>query len=172
MMALRMPLTAKQLARKIGIPSDTCSYILSKLFNLELVICLNPVTKNSRLYWLSEEGKKCQKELYLNSNLSYEDFKLPDINWEEYGWLCFSHRSMVIKTLNTPMQPSEIKRYLRVHRSSAKISANNIRDVMKLFLKKGIVRPVKVKKKAHCRYELTEAGALYRQLLIQADSVM
>lgn len=172
LMALRMPLTAKQLTRRIGIPTDTCSYILSKLFGHGLVVCLNPASQNSRLYWLSEEGKKCQKELYLNSNLSYEDYKLPDINWEEYGWLCFSHRSMIVKTMNSPMQPSEIKRYLRIHKPLAKISANNIRDVMKLLLKKGIVRPVKVRKKAHYRYELTEAGAVYRQLLIQADSVM
>lgn len=171
-MALRMPLTAKQLARKISIPIDTCSYILSKLFSKKLVICLNPVSQNSRLYWLSEEGKDCQKELYLDSNLPYEDCKIPDINWQEYGWLCFSHRSLVLKTMNSPMQPSEIKRYFRVHKPSAKISANNIRDVMRLLQTKGMVRSVKVRKKAHCRYELTEAGTVYRQLLIQADSVM
>lgn len=171
-MALRMPLTAKQLARKISILTDTCSYILSKLFNQELLICLNPASQNSRLYWLSEEGKDCQRELYRDSNLPYEDCKIPDINWQEYGWLCFSHRSIVLKAMNSPMQPSEIKRYLRIHRPSAKISANNIRDVMRLLLKKGIVRPVKVKKKAHYRYELTEVGTVYRQLLIQADSIM
>ena len=67
------------------------------------------------------------------------------------------------------MQPSEIKRILRIQRAHIRISANNIRDVVRLLLTKGIFRPVKVKKKAHLRYELTELGIKFRQLLIQAE---
>ena len=67
------------------------------------------------------------------------------------------------------MQPSKVKRILRLRKANIRISANNIRDVIRLLLSKGIVRPVKVKKKAHLRYELTELGIKFRQLLIQAE---
>ena len=50
-----------------------------------------------------------------------------------------------------------------------KISANNIRDVIKLLLEKGIVQKVHIRKKAHPRYELTDSGIKLRELLIQAE---
>ena len=68
------------------------------------------------------------------------------------------------------MQPSEVKRVLRVHRPNIRISANNIRDVIKLLLEKGLVQKVFVRKKAHPRYELTDSGNQFRQLLMQAES--
>ena len=50
-----------------------------------------------------------------------------------------------------------------------KISANNIRDVVKLLLEKGIVQKVQVRKKAHPRYELTDSGNQFRELLMQSE---
>ncbi len=67
------------------------------------------------------------------------------------------------------MQPSEIKLTIRKKAPGTKISANNIRDVMKLLYKKGIVQKVFVRKKVHPRYELTDSGKKFRELLIQAE---
>ena len=168
-MALNQPLTAKQIARKTGIPMDTCSYTIAKFTAKDLVTCLNPEARNSRLYWITELGRQCRKQLHQDLNLPEKKYDLPSVNWPLYGWLCYSHRAAVIRTLVEPMQPSEIKRTLRCHRSSIKISANNVRDVVKLLLEKQIVQKVHVRKKAHPRYELTDSGKQFRQLLMQSE---
>ena len=68
------------------------------------------------------------------------------------------------------MQPSEMKRRLRMKAPDIRISANNVRDIIKLFLAKGLVQKIFVRKKAHARYELTEAGHLHRNLLMRAEA--
>ena len=167
---MKQPLTAKQVGRKTGIPMDTCSYILAKFSVKGLSTCLNPEARNSRLYWLTTLGRACRKQLQQDLNLPHSEYDLPDVDWALYGWLCFSHRSAVIRTISCPMQPSEIKRFLRIHRPNIKISANNIRDIIKLLLARNIVRPVRIGKKAHLRYELTDLGNRFRQLLTQAQA--
>jgi len=169
LMAMNQPLTAKQIARKTGIPMDTCSYTIAKLTARGLLTCLNPKAMNSRLYWITELGRQCRKQLYQDKNLPYKEYDLPSVNWPLYGWLCYSHRAAVIRFLTEPMQPSAIKRTLRIYKPNVKISANNIRDVVRLLLEKGIVQKVFVRKKAHPRYELTEVGHKLRQLLIQSE---
>jgi hypothetical protein len=165
---MRQPSTAKQLARKTGIPVDTCSYLIVKCSDHGLFRCLNPKVRSSRLYWLTGLGDKCRRRLHRDLGLPHKELELPNVDWPLYGWVCFKHRSAVIRILSNPMQPSEIKRLLRIHQSSVKISANNIRDIVKLLSARKIARPVKVKKKAHLRYELTELGNQLRQLLLQA----
>jgi len=169
LMALNQPLTAKQIARKMGIPMDTCSYTIAKFTAKGLVTCLNQEARNSRLYWITELGRQCRKQLHQDRDMSYKEYDLPSVNWPLYGWLCYSHRAAVIRILTEPMQPSKIKRTLRFHKSSIKISANNIRDVVKLLLEKGIVQKVFVRKRAHPRYELTDSGTQFRQLLMQSE---
>jgi hypothetical protein len=172
LIAVSQPMTAKQLSRTTGIPVDTCSYLISKFTFKGVLICLNPSAVKSRLYWFTKFGIRCRKQLHQVLDLPYEEYTLPDIDWHLYGWVNFNHRTAVIKTLTAPMQPSEIKRFLRVHRSGVRISANNIRDIIKLFSARSIVRPVKIKKKAHPRYELTELGTKFRQLLIRGDAAL
>ena len=95
--------------------------------------------------------------------------QLPDIDWELYGWVCYNHRAAIIKALTEPMQPAAIKRKTKQQNTKIKMSANNVRDVMRLFLKKEIVKPVKIGKKAHLRYELSEEGYKLQGLLAQAE---
>jgi len=168
-MTIKQPLTGKQIGRRTGIPMDTCSYVVAKLVTRDLLTCLNPEARNSRLYWLTGLGTQCQKRFHQDLSLVYEEYDSPDIDWALYGWTCFSHRAAIIRILTEPMQPSAIKRNLRIYKPNVKISANNIRDVMKLLLEKDIVQKVFVRKKAHPRYELTELGAKLRQLLIQSE---
>lgn len=172
LLAINQPVTAKQLSQRTGIPVDTSSYLLAKLKIKGLLICLNPDAIKSRVYWLTEFGIRCRKQLHQDLDLLYKEYDLPDINWLLYGWLNFNHRSAVIKILTTPMQPAGIKRVLRIRRPNIKISANNVRDIIKLFLARDIVSPVKIRKKAHLRYELTDLGTKLRQLLLRADAVL
>jgi len=169
-MTMKQPLTGKQIGRRTGIPIDACSYVVAKLVARGLLTCLNPEARNSRLYWLTDLGIRCRKRLHHDLALSYEEYDLPSIDWALYGWICFSHRSIVMKTLSVPMQPSEIKRVIRRKKAGMAISANNIRDVVKLLLEKEIVQKVFVRKKAHPRYELTDSGNQFRELLMQSET--
>ena len=163
------PLISRQISKRTGIPQDTCSYLIAQFVDVGLLVCLNPKARNCRLYWPTEKGHQCCRKLYRDPNRLHKKPELLEIDWPLYGWVCFSHRSAIIKALTHPMQPSEIKRFFRIQGTHIRISANNIRDIVRLFLSRGIVRPVKIQKKAHLRYELTDLGIKLRQLLIQAD---
>jgi len=103
-------------------------------------------------------------------NLPLNGINQHSVNWALYGWVCYSHRSVVLRALTEPMQPSEIRRRIRHRFPAAKISANNVRDIIRLFEKHGIVQKVFIKKKAHPRYELTESGVPFQKLLNQAET--
>ncbi len=96
-------------------------------------------------------------------------YSLPDMDWELYGWLCYSHRSIILKTLSEPLQPADIKRKARARHPSLAMSAGNVRDVIHLFQMRGLVRPARIRKRKHLRYELTELGLHCQQLLKQAE---
>jgi DNA-binding HxlR family transcriptional regulator len=171
LLSIKQPLTGRQIGKRTGIAADTCSYVIVKLSARGLLSCINPNARNSRLYWLTDAGIQCCRKLYRDSGLLYKEYDLPCIDWSLYGWICFSHRSIVIRTLAEPMQPSEIKRAIRKKSSNMKISANNIRDIIRLLLKKGVVKKVFYRKKAHPRYELTESGKQLRDILIRSETV-
>ncbi len=166
---LKQPMTALQLSKKTELSLDQCSLLLGQLTLCGLVKCLNPYAKRSRLYWLTPIGILCQKKLAKDKSLPNLAKELPDIDWELYGWVCYNHRVAIIKALTEPMQPAKIKQKAKQQNSKIKMSANNVRDIMKLFLQKKIVKPVKVGKKAHMRYELTELGRKLQRLLSQVE---
>ena len=68
------------------------------------------------------------------------------------------------------MQSAAIKRKALFHNSELRMSANNVRDLMKHLLEKKIVRRIKMKKKAHPRYELTDLGKVFRELLLETKA--
>ena len=171
LIAVTQPMTAGQISSRTGIPKNTCSHIIAQCSVQGLLICLNPQQRNSRLYALTSHGRRIRKQLCKGTNLPFKEYDQPDINWSLFGSVCFNHRSAVIRTMFGPMQPSEIKRVLRMQQSSIKISANNVRDIIKLFVEKNIVRSVNVKKKAHPLYELTKLGIQLQRLLRHAQGV-
>ena len=134
LLALPQPLTTKQISKRTGIPVNICSYTIGKFTKHGIIACLNPNASGSRLYWLTKAGILQKKQLCRKHGITYTEPKLPDIDWQLYGWVCFSHRSMVIKILTSAMQPSKVKRVLRLQRVNTRISANNIRDVIRLLL--------------------------------------
>lgn len=169
LLAFAQPLTIKHISQKTGIPENLCRHIVARYVQNGQLICLNHTARKSRVYWLTQSGILQQKKLCKKLNITNIKPDLPNIDWQLYGWVCFIHRSMVIKTLTMAMRPSEVKKVLRFRKPGMKISANNIRDVLRLLLSKAIVRPVKVKNRTYLRYELTETGTKFRQLLLQAD---
>ena len=83
--------------------------------------------------------------------------------------MCYSHRAAIIKTLAQPLQPATIKREAKSQISGLRMSANNVRDVIRLFRKRGVVRPLQIKGEHHPRYKLIELGRQLRVLLLHAD---
>ena len=163
------PLTAKQLARRLGITIASCSFLFWQLTVYDVVCCLNARARTNRLHWLTKTGVACQKRLRAAERLPPLDHFFPNVDWNLYGSICFSHRSAVIKALMDPLQPADIKRKAKLQNANLRMSANNVRDVIRLLLDYGIVRPVWARKNAHPRYELTEQAMVFRELLLSAE---
>ena len=169
LICIDQPLTARQISKKVGIPLDSSSHILRKLKKINITLCLNHKSRNSRLYGLTRKGQVYRNQLSKKYGIPVKRYNLVDVNWQLYGWVCFDHRAAVIKVLNEPMRASEIKKVLRLHKPNLKISSNNIRDIIRLFASKKIVEPVKVKKMAYPRYQLTDIGIQLKKLLTNAQ---
>ncbi len=166
---LDQPLTVRQISRRLELPLNTCSVVLRELDRCGLSRCLNGPARQNRIYWLTDSGVSCQRQMCQDQGLPKPHYSLEAVAWQLYGWLCFSHRSAVIKAVDEPLQPAAIKRKARSQNPGLRMSANNVRDVIRLFLKRRIVRRVHVHKHRHPRYELAEGCQDYRRLLLQAD---
>ncbi len=113
------------------------------------------------------QGRACRRALGLNVE-SFEEYAAPNIDWELYAWVCYSHRSEIIKAMDKPRSPAEIKKKARATNPWIRMSANNVRDVIRLFKKKGVVEEVWEHRRAHPLYKLTGIGEVLRQLLNRA----
>lgn len=163
-------MTAKQLSQQTGMSLDDCCYVLWELSLYLLVTCLNPQAFRSRLYWLTKSGSACQSRLRREGGLEKKAHDLPIVDWPLYGWVCFSHRSAILKALREPMQPARIKRVARSQDPDLRLSANNVRDVLKLMLKRRIVKRVPGRRKrSHPLYARTETGEKLLKLLLRAE---
>ena len=167
---LKQPMTAKQLAQVTGIREDCCSYVFQELSAYRLVYCLNPKARRSRLYWLTDKCKQYQEKILITHELPIYAYNFPIVDWKLYGWTCYSHRAAIIKAITEPMQPASIRRKIKQLFPDMKISANNVADILRLFLKEQIVKPVSIRRKGFCRYELTELGNKFQTLLRQVEN--
>jgi len=162
---LIQPITARQLSRVSDQPLGSCSYLLWELATHCILTCLNTSSRRSRLYWLTRLGQVTQRTLREEAGLEEAEYDFPLVDWTLYGWVCFTHREAIIRAMDQPMQPSEIKRRAISRNPTLRMSANNVRDVMRLFLAKGIIQSIRIRKKKHLRYELTPTGQQLRTLL-------
>ena len=162
---LTQPSTALQIARQTNESVDQARKLIGRLKSRGIVYCLNPGSPSSRLFWLTAKGKKVQSELLPNP-INHD---CPNIDWTHYGAICFSHRSIVVKTLRSPMQPAAIKRVATRNDPSIRFSANNCRDAIRFLSRIHVVKPVLERKKKFPRYELTESGKHMQRLLWQAE---
>lgn len=160
------PLTATQIARRVSISLDRVLHLLWALTLHRILYCLNQNTRHSRVYWLTELGKTYQRRLRQSLALQPVTHRFPRIPWDLYSSMCYSHRSAVIKAIRGPLQGAAIKRLARFHNPDLRMSANNTRDILWHFLKQGIVRCIRPKRKSHPRYELTDLGKAFQELLL------
>ncbi len=160
------PLTATHIARRTDIALDACLHLLWGLTVYGVIYCLNKNTRHNRVYWLTKLGKACQRKLREKLALKPHTHDFPDVPWNLFSSVCYSHRSVVIKVMNGPMQAATVKRKAFSQYKKLRMSANNVRDVMKYFLNEGIVHKVVIKKKTHPRYELTDLGKTLKELLV------
>ncbi len=166
---LRQPMTARQVAGHADLSLSRCSRALGELARREALTCLNEPAWQSRIYWLTELGRHWQAHVRNHLGLQPLVHDFPEVDWHLYGWVCFRHRSAVLKTMNEPMQAVHIRRTARQQNPRVRMSANNVRDVLRLFVDRSIARKVWVRRKAHPRFELTETGTKLRELLVRID---
>ena len=162
------PLTTTHIARRAKITLDACLHLIWGMTVYSVIHCLNTDTRHNRLYWLTELGKTCQRKLRRKMGLQPLFHNLPNIPWNLYSSVCYSHRSAVISAMHEPMQAAAIKRIALRQNPKLRMSANNVRDVMKYLLKEGIVRRITIRRRSHPRYELTDLGKLFKGLLVGA----
>jgi len=168
LLSFTQPLSAKQLAHRTGMSFDTCRDVVRKLRSVGLICCLNPDARRSRVYWPTELGMACLKVIGCPQH-RFNASEMPQVEWTLFGWVCFSHRAAVLKALTMPLQPAAIKRRARSQIPGLRMSANNVRDVIRLFLERGIVRPVQIRRRAFPAYEPTATGQALRELLFRAE---
>ena len=165
------PLTASYISRLTNITLDSCLHLMWGLTLYNIIYCLNNDTRNNRLYWLTELGKECQRKLRKTLSLRPLIHCFPNIPWNLFSSVCYSHRSSVIKAMRVPMQAASIKRKAFSQNPNLRMSANNVRDVIRWLLKKNLVRKILVKRKSHPRYELTDLGKEFKELLVGVKGI-
>ena len=160
------PLTATHVARRYGIGRDSCIHHLWDLTIRMILRCLNQDTNFNRLYALTNLGTACQRRLHGVRSGEPNNYHEPDIPWDLYSSVCYRHRAAVIESMREPMQSATVRRKARLRDSNLRMSANNVRDVMKCLLQAHVVRRVTLRKKKHPHYELTNLGREFQQLLL------
>ena len=168
--SFNQPLTATHVARRTGITRDACLHHLWSLTLRRILRCLNQDTNFSRLYSLTKLGKACQRRIRGLQDREPINYHEPDIPWDLYSSVCYRHRAAVVETVREPMQAATIKRKARLRDSTLRMSANNVRDVMKYLLEAQVVRRATMRKKKHPHYELTELGREFQRLLLNVKA--
>jgi hypothetical protein len=163
------PMTSSQLARRVGLELDACRKVIRDFAVYRLIRCLNPAARSSRVYYLTRMGGACQKRIFREAGRRRPQPFVPELDWSLYGCLCYRHRRAILKALVRPMSPAKIKRCAQGRDTKLRMSANNARDVIHVFRRRGIVRPVFVGREARPRYELTEIGQVLRELVCRAE---
>jgi hypothetical protein len=165
---LHQPSTASQLARTTDFSRDHCSRALCDLTQRTLTRCLNPRSRRSRLFWLTRTGHECQSSLRSSLDLSPLIHDFESVDWPLYGWALFNHREAIIKALSGLMTVQEIRRRAISQSPSLRISANNIRDILRLLETRGIVHKHASVTHSPARFELTDLGRKVYRLLWRA----
>lgn len=147
---------------------DSCSEVFAQLRQNGVVTCLNDAARENRIYDLTASGLRIQRRLTSKEPRSPATLPRPTCDWDLYGRLCHRHRSAIILALTEILQPAAIKRRARLLVPGLRMSANNVRDAIRLLRAWSVVRPVRLRRRAHLHYELTAQGRTYQALLRQA----
>jgi DNA-binding transcriptional regulator GbsR (MarR family) len=173
--SLKQPMTAKQLSKITNLSINQCSSAVYELAKSGLTECKNPAQRRSRIFFLTERGK-----IALINNNGHTpqlcNFPSDEQLWSNYGFICFSHRSAIIKTLPSknctaikPMNAATIKRRAKFNNSELRMSANNVRDALKDLVARGIVNKSYARRDRYPHYYLSDSGEYFKKLLSKAD---
>jgi hypothetical protein len=168
-LAVRQPSTARQLSRTTGYSLEVSTWFLGKWVWGGLFFCYNIYAQRSRLYWFTDEGFWYANSIRSNVDLPLLQCDTSEMDWNLYAWVCFSQRSAIIKNLTQPLQPSALKLKARHENPHLRMSASNVRDLLPLMERRGIVRKVWIRGQVYPSYELTDLGWKLRSLLLQAE---
>lgn len=169
LLAMHQPLTVSQCARRSSLPLDACKHILRQFVRRELATCLNGAARSSRVYRLTATSVNHQVALRGRLQLEPREHLFPDIPWDVYGEVCYRHRATVLRALSEPMNPAAIRRRVRVMAPDARISMNNVYDVLQAFVRRGIARSSSNPGDPRVFYDLTERGSHMRHLLLRVE---
>ncbi len=169
---LTQPLTTAQLAKRLSIDRERCSHLIRTLAEQGHISCLNALAARSRLYW--HEGSAMSHPPVKNQESPTSAAALPHdliehVDWELYGWLCFSHRSAVLRALDEPRNAASLRRAARFADPSLRMSSNNARDVLTAMSERGVVAR-EPQPNRRTVYHLSDSGRLFRRLLLGAES--
>ena len=164
-------MTAMQVSHKLTLNASTCMSTLTDLRRGQLLDCLNPAARMSRLYWLTKAGARMQSRLRRSERRKPLVHDVPQVDWDLYGFVCFSHRAAIVSVLSEALQAATIKRRARKHRPRIRMSANNVRDALRLLLARGIVQRTTVPRRRHAHYELSPVCRDFPRLLREAEWV-
>jgi DNA-binding MarR family transcriptional regulator len=171
LLQLQMPMTPKQLGIKLGMDGDTVGLILGQLAKAGLVRCLTPDVPSGRLYALTRPGMRMQRELARKLDLPLQAPETPEMDWTLYAWVSFRHRSAILKAMREPMRTSMIKRRAKMMNPHLRMRTGNAREVLKLFLKKGIAEKVYERKKKLPRFALTDRGRALQGAMLRSEAL-
>jgi len=181
-LALDHPSTSSQLAKHVGDKPERTSRILRRMVAESLAECLNPNAQSSRIYGLTDLGHWCRKRLVQQrddktkvrpiSGLPTEILPISTgFDWELLGWVSFRHRAAVIKALVGPMQAVSIRRKAVQHNPALRMSANNVREVLRCLLERDVVERIEVPNSVYPHFELTPVGKQLQAYLWRTEGL-
>ena len=159
------PRTVSQLARRLQISRDHCSDLLQRARSTGYVICVNSGSPRTRVY---APTARTHKQIH-GQVIRLIATREPG-DWRDYAFVASRHRLAVVIAMEGPMQAAAIKRRARYLNPNVRMSANNVRDVLRALLGRGVVRVVLLRNKAHRRFELTPKGLWLQEQLRRAET--
>jgi hypothetical protein len=167
---LTSPMTATQLARRLHENPEHCSRHLRRLMDVGVVECLNPLARSSRVYALTQVGQRCQKRLGVKTSPDVV-LEATNFDWDLLGWVSYRHRSAVIKSMAAPMRAVTIRHRALQQNAQLRMSANNVRDVLRHFVDRRLARRVILADSIYPHFELTNLGRQLKSQLWNAEGV-
>lgn len=168
---LNQPMTPAHLARQAGMSTKTACKVVAELRRYDLIRCLTPGIQRGRPYVRTALGEAVWSLIDWQSASEMTKIDLPTEDQDAYARICHRHRSTVIRGLGVPRRASQIKQWIRSNLPGAKISVNNVRDVLVKLCGLGVVYRVNDQDEHYPVYALTERGQRFRDLLDQAMSL-
>lgn len=159
--AFSQPLTVTQVARRAGLDADIARDRVRTLVRAKRLRCLNPSAQRCRLYF--HRGRRPRVPRIDQGSPTKR------VDWDEYGAMCFRHRAAILRNLTEPLQPATLRRRACKRDATLRMSANNVRNVIREFLALDIVAPVKIRRLRHLHYELAPRARVYQALLLAAE---